>query len=177
MWLFTSRLPAHFWIVSPRGLYASPEGGYSWLESPGPDWPSLDAFEPALEELKDWLSADHFPGADLSRFYLAGFSQGAALAFAFAFRFPSRVKALAGLSGFVPGVTADLIARQPLLGKHIFIAHGSKDHLVPVALARQGVTTLQKAGAKVSYCEDEVGHKLSVGCFAGFQSFFKALEF
>lgn len=30
MWIFASRLPGNYLMISPRGLYKSPLGGYAW---------------------------------------------------------------------------------------------------------------------------------------------------
>jgi predicted esterase len=43
---------------------------------------------------------------------------------------------------------------------------------VPIALGRRAVEILELAGASVTYCEDEVGHKLSASCFRGLEAFF-----
>ena len=56
----------------------------------------------------------------------------------------------------------------------IYITHGSLDELVPVKKARTAVEVLSRAGAKVSYCEESVGHKLSAACFNGMESFFNS---
>ena len=103
-----------------------------------------------------------------------GFSQGAALAYTFALLYPEGVSSLAGLSGFLPDGALTLAKGQPLKRKPIFLAHGTQDELVPVKRARQAVKLLEQAGAQVTYCEDDVGHKLSVSCFRGLESFFRS---
>lgn len=176
MWIFSSRLPERFWLAAPRGLFSAPEGGYGWIDKRLNTWPHIQEFSPAVEAIFDLLKPSHFPGADLTHLYMIGFSQGAALAYTIALRYPQKVRAMAGLSGFVPKGADALTNGQPLLGMPIFVAHGSKDELVPIALAHWSVSVLQNAGAKVTYCEDHVGHKLSKSCFAGIRSFFLALE-
>ena len=96
------------------------------------------------------------------------------MAYVFALLHPERVKALAGLSGFSPDGSIALAAGQPLRDKPIFIAHGTRDDLVPVEKARRSVELLQEAGGNVTYCEDVVGHKLSADCFSGLESFFQS---
>jgi len=54
----------------------------------------------------------------------------------------------------------------------IFISLGTLYSLVPVERARQAASVLQLAGASVSYCEEEVGHKLSASCFRGLENYF-----
>jgi predicted esterase len=56
------------------------------------------------------------------------------------------------------------------------MAHGTQDALVPVARARQARQILLEAGAQVTYCEDDVGHKLSASCFRGLETFFARLS-
>ncbi len=104
---------------------------------------------------------------------MLGFSQGAALVYSFALKQPDRLRALAGLSGFVPEGASSLAVGHPLKDMAVFIAHGTKDQLVPVERARQGVEVLQQAGAQVSYCEHEAGHKLNADCFRSLQIFFQ----
>jgi predicted esterase len=85
---------------------------------------------------------------------------------------PEKVSVFAGLSGFLPQQADSLINRHPLKGKKAFIAHGTRDEMVEVARARKAVEELEEAGAAVTYCEDDVGHKLSLTCFKGLETFF-----
>jgi phospholipase/carboxylesterase len=174
MWIFAPRLPKNALVLAPRGFYETPWGGYSWHEQRSSEWPITDDFKPAIESLLEILTPDNFPFADFSKLNLIGFSQGAALAYTFGLHYPSKVESAAGLSGFLPDDASNLIENHPLQGKKIFIAHGTQDELVPVELARQSVRELSEAGAEVTYCEDDVGHKLSANCFQGLQRFFEA---
>ena len=173
MWIFASRLPANALILSPRGLYNSSMGGYSWYPQLDKTWPEVNDFETAIEALSKVLSIDYFPAGDFSRLRMLGFSQGAAFVYCFALKQEKRLCALAGLSGFMPEGAARLAEGHPLEDVAAFIAHGIKDQLVPVERARRGVDILQQAGAVVSYCEHEAGHKLNADCFRGMQIFFQ----
>jgi phospholipase/carboxylesterase len=173
MWVFATRLPKDAWLVAPRGLYKAPLGGYSWYAQKSKAWPWVDDFYPALESLQTLLTVENFPLADFNKLRLVGFSQGAALAYTYALSFSGRVRSLAGLSGFLPDGANALVRDLPLRDKPVFIAHGKQDMLVPVERARQAVELLNQAGARVSYCEDDVGHKLSANCFRGMQAFFE----
>lgn len=173
MWIFANRLPKNALMLAPRGLYPTALGGYGWQPSPENRWPELDDFRPAMEALWSLLTPKNFPSADLAKIRLVGFSQGAALGYSLALAYPERIDAFAGLSGFAPGGVEDLIKSQPLAGKACFMAHGTQDELVPVWRARQARQTMIEAGALVTYCEDEVGHKLSASCFRGMEKFFE----
>jgi predicted esterase len=55
----------------------------------------------------------------------------------------------------------------------MFIAHGTDDDRVPVEKARLSAELLENAGAAVTYCEEQVGHKLSAKCFRGLEAFYQ----
>jgi len=173
MWIFSSRLPTATIQLTPRGLFESPWGGYGWYPKLPQGWPKVDDFQPAINQIGQALKPEYFPSADLKSIRLVGFSQGAALAYSLAITKPEKIKAVAGLSGFVPEGMEALVEEKPLDGKQIFVTHGTKDQLVPVEKARQGIAILQRAGGIVSYCEEDVGHKLSASCFRNMQIFFQ----
>ena len=173
MWIFGSRLPVNAILLSPRGLYESPMGGYSWYPKLDRAWPVLNDFDSAIAALIEVLSTGSFPKGDFSQLRMLGFSQGAALVYSFALKQAKPLRALAGLSGFVPDGAAGLVEAHPLQDLAVFIAHGTRDQLVPIKRARQGVEVLQQTGAVISYCEHEAGHKLNADCFRGLQIFFQ----
>ena len=47
---------------------------------------------------------------------------------------------------------------------------------VPIERMRSGVELVKRAGADLTVCEDEVGHKLSVDCLRGLGHFYEALK-
>lgn len=171
-WVFANRLPQNHLLVAPRGIYEIEPGRFGWVPRIG-ELPTLARFQPAVESLLGLLEKvtaelDHAPGP----IHLVGFSQGAALAYAFALAHPARVAALAGLAGFLPRETEALLPAQPLAGTRVFLAHGTEDETIPIEMARADASTLQKLGASVTTCEDQVGHKLGANCFRGFETFF-----
>lgn len=172
MWVFAPRLPKNAILLAPRGIYTAPGGGYGWHIHRHNQFPWVDDFQNAIEALLELLTENNFPQADLTDIHMVGFSQGAALAYAFALQHPAKVADVVGLSGFLPEGASALARNRPLLGKRVFIAHGALDDQVPVTLARQAAEILERAGAQVSYCEDNVGHKLSASCFRGLEKFF-----
>lgn len=173
MWVFARNLSAKYWIIAPRGPYPAALGGFGWRKDMAEKWPKMAHFAPAISRLLDLLVPANFPGADFSGLSAIGFSQGAALLFALGLTHPQRVAIPAGLSGFLPEDAQLLAGGKPLQGKPVFMAHGKADELVPVEMARQAVDILTRAGARVSYCEEDVGHKLSAGCFRSMEAFFR----
>jgi len=175
MWVFTPRLPVDWLKIVPRGMYPAPQGGYAWHTALR-NWPSLEDFQAAVDALHIWLTPTNFPAADFSDLHLVGFSQGAALAYAFMLNHPERVASLSALSGFLPEGVFLGASNRRLTDLPVFITHGTKDVLVPVDRARQAVETLDHAGAQVTYCEHDVGHKLNASCYRGLETFFRQLS-
>jgi phospholipase/carboxylesterase len=180
MWVFADRLPKNSLLLTLRGLHPTPQGGFGWQPRLRRGWPTVEELLPASQAILDLLerlpALPALSGADFRQPGWVGFSQGAAVGFTLGLTQPQRVRMIIGLSGFVPDGAARLVPSQPLTGKPVFIAHGAQDEIVPVARARQAVELLSVAGAQVTYCEDDVGHKLSANCFRGMQEFTAALD-
>jgi phospholipase/carboxylesterase len=173
MSIFTRNLPSSYWIIAPRGPYAANPSGFSWrAPAPRGSWPSIDLFRPSIDRLiklvDRWADANKL---DASEFDVAGFSQGGALTFTFGVLYPQRVRKMGILAGFAPHGSEDILSPDLLSGKNIFLAHGTKDEMVPIEMARHTIQLLQAAGAQVTYCESEVGHKLSADCLRALEAY------
>jgi phospholipase/carboxylesterase len=176
MWVFTSRIPANALVIAPRALYPAEIGGYSWHPAITNAWPSVSDLQSSVQRIFEAISARNFPEGDFSNFNLIGFSQGTALAYSMTIMYPERIASLVGLSGFMPDGAAAWLSNNRFKGLPVFIAHGTKDHLVPIDKGRTSVELLEKAGALVTYCEDDVGHKLSAKCFHGLEAFYQRIN-
>jgi predicted esterase len=66
-----------------------------------------------------------------------------------------------------------MIQQRPLTRKKIFVAHGTQDQMIPIDRARASMALLEQAGAQIIYCEEEVGHKLSVNCLRALETYLK----
>ena len=173
MWIFTPRLPKNALLLAPRGLFTADPGGYSWYPELARPWPRMDDFIVAVERLLELLNPAIFPQGDFGELHLVGFSQGAAAVYAFSLLYPERVSSTAGLAGFMPEGAEQFATGERLKGLPVFVTHGTKDALVPVERGRESARVLEEAGALVTYCEDDVGHKLSATCFRGLENFYK----
>jgi phospholipase/carboxylesterase len=176
MWVFTHGLSSDYWMIAPRAPFAADPSGYSW-RPPQPETfgrPSLEMLQPAVEgllRLVDEYAA--LAKVDAAQFDLMGFSQGAAMVNLMGMLHPQRVRKMGVLAGFVPQGLEEIIAKKTLAGKNIFVAHGTRDQMVPIDRARASIDLLKLAGAQVTYCEDEVGHKLSAGCLRAMENYLK----
>ena len=174
MWVFARDLPSHYWIVAPRAPHVTEPSGYSWRPPQDGTFgrPSLEQLRPAAEALVRLVNAYQLSAKiDARVFDLMGFSQGAAMSNLLAFLYPERIRKTGILAGFVPSGLDELVAQRPLTGKPFFVAHGTKDETVPVERARASIEILEQAGAQVTYCEDEVGHKVSLTCLRALKDF------
>ena len=175
MWVFVGKFPNDYWMLAPRAPYPAPPGGYSWLPSKKESGSaaSLEHFRSSansLVTLLDAYAAKHELQAP--QFDLIGFSEGAAVASALALSYPSRIRRLAILAGFVPQGLEEIVRSKPLLDIPVFVVHGTLDKLVPIDHAREAVDMLKQAGAQITLCEAEIGHKVSAGCLRGLGRFF-----
>lgn len=175
MWVFAQGLPPQYRIIAPRAPHSAESGGYTWRPLHRLDFgkPNLDQLRPPAEALMRLVDAyQASTGIDASAFDLMGFSQGAVMCNVLSFLYPNRIRKAGILAGFVPSGLEELISHLPLEGKEFFVAHGTKDETVTIDRARDSIQLLEKAGARVTYCEDEVGHKVSVKCLAALKNFF-----
>ena len=173
MWIFSHSFPETYAVLAPRAPFAALGNGYSWREmKPGTSGlPSLEDLQPAagmlLKFLDDWSAS---VGLEARQFDLAGFSQGAAMTYTLAVSYPERVRAFAALSGFLPKEAEIRLAA--LAGKPALLTHGRQDDMIPVEMARKARDLLAAAGAQVTYCETEGGHRVSKDCFGEIKRFF-----
>jgi phospholipase/carboxylesterase len=174
MWVFARRIPDDYLVLAPRGP-VSAQDGYGWAALDNGESPPIQAYIDITNRLMDqmvaWLKV-HKVDQEMP-IHLMGFSQGAAMCYTILAQRPGQIAKTAGLSGFLPKASEDFLPSGHLMGKEIFIAHGSNDETIPLIRAQDTVRVLKQAGAKVSYCEENVGHKLGSACFNGLIEFFE----
>ena len=176
MWIFTRGFSPDYWMMAPRAPHDADPSGFSWRPPQASAFgrPSLETLLPAAEGLIKLI--DEYSASvklDAVQFDLIGFSQGAAMTNVMGILYPHRVRKMGVLAGFVPAGLEQLISQKPLAGKKIFVAHGTQDQMIPIDRARASMEFLEQAGAQITYCEDEVGHKLSANCLHALETYLK----
>lgn len=172
--IFHNKIPSSFACLSPRAFFQIGSGQYSWIDPnfPGADHSSVGSYVEAAKQvnqhLKGWTT--HLNGK-AQKLHLAGFSQGAALAYVLLALYPQNFERIIGLSGFLPEGYTDLLSSIKLSSNKIFISHGNKDKIIPIEMGQEAAAVLKKAGADVVYCEDQVQHKLSLDCIKSLGNF------
>jgi phospholipase/carboxylesterase len=154
-WVFARQAGPQWLIVSPRATFPAKDG-YSWLNKR--DFHDPSAYVEGIAALTKFIEnlSKAYP-ADPARRVLLGFSQGAAMSYLFASEHP--VSALAALSGYIPPMPDEQLAR--LKGTPVLILHGTEDERLSIDVARQDRDRLMKVGAEVTYLEDKAAHKVT----------------
>jgi phospholipase/carboxylesterase len=181
MSLFARSIPAAFSMISPRAPIAIEPGmfpgytdrGYSWVRPAVP--PDRVSFTPAIDQLRRFVAA-----FDRSPVYLMGFSQGAALSYAFSLAEPTLVAGVIALAGFLPEELRPSTSsqrgsahapsdaerrgrawRNAFPQRGYLIIHGTDDQIVPIHRAHQARDFLRSIGAPVEYHAYPIGHKVA----------------
>ena len=122
------------------------------------DGEGLRDSQAAIEQL---IAAEVARGIPASRIVLAGFSQGGAIAFQAGLRHPERLAGIMALSTYLPlaGTVEDerSAANRDL---PIFMAHGSRDPMIPMARAQQSRDALLALGFKVEWRDYPMPHSV-----------------
>lgn len=171
--VFSRKLPENYLLLFPRGPVRASPSGYGWVESQAGNFPKLEEFNPACDQLISQI--DHFLAtyqATAQPIFLVGFSQGAAMCHALNIFFPEHFERTAILAGFLPTPT-DARLWNRVKNKSYFVAHGSLDETIPLQVIHTGIAKLRQAGARVTYCEKPVGHKLAGECFDQLNEFLR----
>src|SRR5262245_22259181 len=145
-------------VASLRGPYQIRPGSYSWVN--GTTTEELDNARRMVIECIDQVAES--TGADRSRVYLAGFSQGAMLTLAIALTEPEKIAGAAVLSGrLVAAVRDNHAAPERLRGFPILVTHGTDDQQIPIRSAHEIRQALKPMGVALDYREFESGHYIS----------------
>jgi phospholipase/carboxylesterase len=152
-------------VISVRAPRDAEPMGYSWFDI---DWiespPRID-FQQVVESREAILrfageAASEY-GADPSRIWLVGFSQGASMATAAVLARPDLFRGAVAHSGRI--ARRAVPARPPpgLAGFPLLWQHGDADPVVPVSFGHEARDVLEALGLRVEYHEYPIGHEIS----------------
>jgi phospholipase/carboxylesterase len=110
-------------------------------------------------EIEALVARERARGVPARRLVLAGFSQGGAMALHTALRHPEPLAGIVALSTWLPLAAKLAAERSPAsAGVPVFLAHGTEDPMVPLALARAARDVLETLGHAVEWREYPTGH-------------------
>jgi phospholipase/carboxylesterase len=100
-------------------------------------------------------------GVPAHRIVLAGFSQGCAITLGAGLRYGQRLAGLAGLSGYLPlAATTESERAHANALTPVFLAHGQRDGVVPLARGSAGRAALQDLGMDVQWHDYPMEHSV-----------------
>jgi len=109
------------------------------------------------------IEREHERDIPHDKIVLAGFSQGGAIALHTALRYPHRLAGLMALSTWLPlqdSFDTEVVGNAQAQSQElpVFMAHGSFDPMLPMALGQQSCDTLEKAGYAVEWHDYPMAH-------------------
>jgi phospholipase/carboxylesterase len=94
------------------------------------------------------------------RVYLAGFAEGATLAYRLGLRFPDRLAGVVSLNGHLPRHEKPLLRLPEARSLQVFIGHGIANSIVPLTMAKQDHRLLYAAGLPLEMHTYPTNHRL-----------------
>jgi phospholipase/carboxylesterase len=138
----------------PLGCRADGRWGYAWS---APDTGDTLLEDYVLRAVEHTRRTYHVHS---ERIYLAGFREGAELAYRLGLTFPERFAGIISLNGAMPRRSCPLLRLPEVRSLRVFIGHGIANAIVPLALARQDFRLLYTAGLSVELRTYPATHRL-----------------
>jgi phospholipase/carboxylesterase len=137
----------------PLGRRRDGQPGYSWG-----DGTAAGLIEDYLLRAVEQTRVNYHIHSE--RIYLAGFAEGAELAYRLALTFPDKIGGVISLGGAMPRHDRPLFRFPEIRSLRIFIGHGIADPVVPLSLAKQDFRLFYNTGAQVQMHTYPTTHKL-----------------
>jgi len=115
----------------------------------------------SIVELELLIEREIARGIPAERIMLAGFSQGGAVILSALLRRTRPLAGLIALSTYLPDPAKAAAARVPgAISVPVFMAHGTQDPVIPVAIARDTAQTLETLGLPVEWHTYTMAHQV-----------------
>ena len=111
------------------------------------------------QQIKQLIDEQIASGIAVEQIFLAGFSQGGAMALYTGLHYPQRLAGLIGLSTFLP--LADQLTAAVHKTLPIFLAHGLYDNVLPITFGRLSRQHLQNLNYVPDWHEYPISHEIS----------------
>ena len=173
-------LDERFLVVSPRApVSLRGMGGHAWFNLGfTPQGIAVDPaeVESARQTLKRFIGEVVTAyDCDPDAVYLVGFSQGAMMSLAVALTHPGTAAAVVAMSGrLMPQTIQQITDKDALIGLPIFVAHGTRDSVLPISHGRETKTALLDLPVDLTYHEYPMGHEVSAESLEDITEWLKA---
>lgn len=161
---FASELPDDLFIISLKAPYQLQPFGNAWyainFDAEQGKWSNNEQAISSRDLIAKFIKqACEFYPVNKNNVTLLGFSQGTILSLAVALSYPTLVKNVIGLSGYInPDIINLSDASDDYENLQIFSSHGTVDQVIPVEWARKTPDFLNELGIKNEFNEYPVGH-------------------
>jgi phospholipase/carboxylesterase len=142
-------------LRGPHRLHPRPDGrpGYSW----GLDGGDVMVEEYVFRAVEQTRRHYHVHS---ERIYLAGFCEGATLAYRLGLLYPDKFAGVVSLNGCIPRRGGPLLRLPEVRQLRVLIGHGIANAIVPVTLARNDFRLLYTAGLSVRMHTYPANHRI-----------------
>ncbi len=160
---FADYLPEKYTIISVRAPYKLQPMGNAWyainFDANANKFSDTDQAIESRDRIKNFIhEAIEAYNINKNDITLFGFSQGTILSFATALTYPSLVKNIIGLSGYIDKNLIEMGDVNQIKNLNVFSSHGSVDQVIPVDWARKTPEILKEMNVNCTYKEFPVGH-------------------
>ena len=159
--------PIRFLFPNAPVIPVSINGGYqmpAWYDILGADITARQdekGMRQTQDSMNQLIEREIERGVPARRIVSAGFSQGCAMALMTGLRFPERLAGIIGLSGYLPLAAALAAERSPANADvPVFLAHGTRDGVVPLPRAIASRDALTALGYPVDWHTYEMEHSV-----------------
>ena len=156
-----------FAVVSARAPHERFPGSYAWFEvqvRAGSNFVIDEAmWRESLKLVTEFISqAVEAYGADPTRVYLAGFSQGAIMSLCIMLTRPRVLAGVVAMSGrLLPEVVPMASPSSELAGFPLLVVHGVNDPVIPIRYGQEIREFLEQLPVELTYQEFPMAHEVS----------------
>jgi phospholipase/carboxylesterase len=143
------------------------------LEAGSPQ--DADSIRATQRQIEALIEGETARGMIADRIVLAGFSQGGAIALHTALRHPQRLAGVMGLSTYLP--LKDSLATEASAANGelpVFLAHGTYDNVISLALAEASAGFIRELGYPVTWHEYPMAHSVCMEEIKDIRDFLQA---
>ncbi|MEZ5503429.1 MAG: alpha/beta hydrolase-fold protein [Halioglobus sp.] len=159
-----AQLPVRFVFPHAPEIPLTAFGGQrarAWFDFNPAGGADLPGLRKSVAQIHDLIRNEIDSGMPAERILLAGFSQGGVMALHTGLHYPKRLAGILALSTFL--AEGDRLATTKAAANAqipILMCHGQQDAVLPMALGKSSLATLQAAGYAVEWREYPMGHEV-----------------
>lgn len=167
LFAFANELPDEYHIISLKAPFPMQPYGNAWytinFDNEKGKWNNIPQAKTSVELVLEFIKAVVSKlNIDENNISLLGFSQGTILSYAIALNYPSMIKNIVGLSGYLDQeMIYNNSSQDELKNISCYVSHGEQDQVIPLDWAQNSCETLLLKGLNINFHTYPVGHGVS----------------